>query len=122
MRMWIGVEPVELCSQHLSGEHGEIHKHRHNFVKQHSMTGRIVINALEPSSLQSRHDELEFEINRRQKLDGRKITSSPFEAPDISYLPIEEQTYKIDGALNRQLLRDRCEACRTRMETTKLGD
>jgi len=41
MRMWM-VEPKLLCKKHLLGEHNEIHKHRHNFVKKHSVKGRIV--------------------------------------------------------------------------------
>ncbi len=115
MRMWLGVHPEELCSKHLSGEHGELHKHRHNFVKQHSMTGRIQGNALEPLSLQARHDALEYELNRRQLEDGRKVTHSPFAAPNIDYLPKTERDYRIDQARNRQLLRDRCADCRQRM-------
>ncbi|MFW6247177.1 MAG: hypothetical protein ACOC22_03345 [bacterium] len=30
--MW-GINPELLCKKHLLGEHGEIHKHRYNFVK-----------------------------------------------------------------------------------------
>ena len=40
MRMW-GIDAKLLCKKHLIGEHGEIHKHRHNFVKQHKITKRI---------------------------------------------------------------------------------
>lgn len=113
--MWVGVEPMELCSRHLSGEHGEIHKHRHNFVKQHRMTGRIAGNALEPLALQERHDALEAELNRRQRATGRPVTASPFEAPDVSYLPDDERLFRIDRAASRALLRDRCPDCAARM-------
>jgi len=40
MRMWM-IDPSLLCRKHLLGEHNEIHKHRHNFEKHHSVTGRI---------------------------------------------------------------------------------
>ena len=61
MRMWM-VNPKILCRKHLLGEHGEIHKHRHNFVKQHSITKRIELGQIEPSSMESRHDELVKEM------------------------------------------------------------
>ena len=117
MRMWLGVDPMELCSRHLSGEHGELHKHKHSFVKHHSMTGRIVGNALEPMSLQTRHDALESEINRRQRVEGRVLTKSPFKAPDTSYLPKAERVYKIDRDKTRLLLMSRCPNCLARIET-----
>ncbi len=113
MRMWM-VNPKIMCSKHLCGEHGEIHKHRHNFVKGHSMSGRILENCLEPSSLQSRHDELEKELNFRQGDEGRRRTSSPFDAPDISYLPVDQRLYKIDVEKNLQLLISRCHQCKQR--------
>ena len=53
--MWM-VEPKLMCVQHLVGEHGEIHKHRHNFVKGHSIAGRK--GQIEPLAMQRRHDEL----------------------------------------------------------------
>jgi hypothetical protein len=109
--MWM-VDPKIMCNKHLCGEHGEIHKHRHNFVKGHKMTGRILANCCEPSALKSRHDELEKELNRRQIKENRALTSSPFEMPDISYLPPEEREYVVNVAANKKLLLERCEACR----------
>ena len=34
MRMWM-VPPGEMCDKHLLGEHDELHKFLHNWVKQH---------------------------------------------------------------------------------------
>jgi hypothetical protein len=34
MRMWL-VDPALLCDKHLLGEHGELHKFQHCFVKGH---------------------------------------------------------------------------------------
>jgi len=109
MRMWM-VPPILLCRRHLTGEHGEIHKHRHNFEKGHSVTGRVRRNQIEPSAMRDRHDALAAEIERR---GGRH--RSPYEQPDISYLPESERNYMIDrrGALACLLMR--CPACRARM-------
>ena len=102
--------------QHLCGEHGEIHKHRHNFVKGHSIAGRIEINAVEPMAMQERHDALEAEIRHRAREAGRKPPSSPYEQPDISSYPPEHRDYQIDRQAARELLMCRCEECRERHE------
>lgn len=115
MRMWIGVLPEELCMQHLSGEHNEIHKHKHNFEKKHSIAGRVEGNAVEPLSMKTRHDELAAELQKRAVEAGRKPPHSPYELPDLSYLPEEHLNYRINQEENRALLRDRCPDCRDRM-------
>ena len=114
MRMWM-VNPVFLCTKHLSGEHGEIHKHRHNFVKGHSVAGRIAINACEPSAMKARHDELEAELQRRAIEAGRKPPCSPYELPDLSYLPEEHRDFKVDREASLTMLVERCPACAARM-------
>lgn len=59
MRMW-KVDPKLLCRKHFVGEHGEIHKFRHNFVKKHKISGRLYpVVQIEPADMQLRHDELE---------------------------------------------------------------
>jgi hypothetical protein len=98
--MWM-VDPKFLCRKHLLGEHGEIHKHRHNFVKKHRMAGRL--GQIEPISMQRRHDELALELLKRGYNHN-----SPFEQPDVSYLP--EMFVDIEASI--QDLKDRCEECR----------
>lgn len=105
MRMWM-CDPKILCRKHLLGEHGEIHKHRHNFVKQHKMSGRI--GQIEPDSMELRHEELAAEMLRR----GYNH-QSPFEQPDVSYLP--EMTVNREEALEDLL--NRCEDCKKRAES-----
>ena len=106
MRMWM-VDPKILCRKHLLGEHGEIHKHRHNFVKQHSIKNRVSpVVQIEPSSMEKRHDELAEEMLRR----GFNH-QSPFEQPDISYLPIDHQLAKVDIENSLQDLKTRCPEC-----------
>lgn len=104
MRMWM-VNPKLLCRKHLLGEHGEIHKHRHNFVKKHNMSGRK--GQIFPRLMQQRHDELTIEMDRR----GYNH-QSPYDQPNVEYLPMEllEAVPDIPGNLND--LSCRCEECR----------
>ena len=45
MRMWM-LNPKFLCRQHLLGEHSEIHKFRHNFVKKHKVIRELAKNIM----------------------------------------------------------------------------
>ena len=104
--MWM-VNPKILCNKHLGGEHFEIHKHRHNFVKRHSIKKRIELGQIEPKSMQTRHDTLVVEMVRR----GMNH-KSPYEMPDISYLPKHEREFTVDVQHALSDLMNRCEACR----------
>lgn len=106
MRMWM-VDPKRLCNKHLLGEHGEIHKHRHNFVKGHSVKGRLSpVVQIEPSSMQSRHDELAEEMLKR----GMNH-KSPYEQPDLSNYDDSVINAKVDIKVSLADLHERCEAC-----------
>lgn len=114
MRMWM-INPQLLCRKHLLGEHGEIHKHRHNFVKQHRIDRRIdPIVQIEPSSMQSRHDELAKEMVRRGFNHN-----SPYEQPDISYLQPHQKFAKVDINNSIKDLIIRCPECASNI---KKGD
>ena len=102
--MWM-VNPSILCRQHLLGEHGEIHKHRHNFVKGHRISGRK--GQIEPVSMSSRHDELETEMKSR----GMNA-KSPYEQPDLSGYDLEGFTVDREESLKE--LVHRCPECRER--------
>jgi hypothetical protein len=109
--MWM-IDPTLLCRKHLLGESNEIHKHRHNFEKHHSITGRIKpIVLIEPENMKSRHDELAQEMLKR----GYNH-QSPYEQPDLSYLPNCERYAKVDLEYNIQDLCNRCEDCRERIK------
>lgn len=110
MRMWM-VDPRALCRQHLLGEHGELHKHRHTFVKRRSITGYIRNNCIEPESMRARHDLLAEEMTRR----GMNH-KSPYEQPDLSYLPEGQRQYKVDAEQSLNDLHERCSACKERFE------
>ena len=104
------IKPVLiLCRAHLLGEHSEIHKHKHNFVKGHSMAGRIAGNAVEPESMRSRHDELAEEMLRR----GYNH-QSPYEQPDLSHYADEVRFAKVDTEASLRMLLARCKECRER--------
>ena len=106
MRMW-GINPKLLCKKHLLGEHGEIHKHRHNFVKQHSIAKRIApVVQIAPEQMQKRHDELADEMVRR----GYNH-QSPYMQPDLSYLKSNERYAEIDTNISILDLVARCEDC-----------
>lgn len=106
MRMWM-IDPKLLCDQHLLGEYNELHKHRPSFVKKHSIAGRVSpVVQIEPESMQVRHDALAAEMLRR----GMKH-KSPYEQPDLSYLPDEHRMAKVDVRVSRTDLYKRCSAC-----------
>lgn len=117
MRMWM-ISPSLLCNKHILGEHGEIHKHRHNFVKKHSMSGRLSpVVQIEPMMMEYRHDELAEEMLRR----GMNH-KSPYEQPDISHLPFQEQYARVDKANSMKDLSDRCADCKKRIENVGNGE
>lgn len=111
MRMWM-INPKFLCRKHLLGEHGEIHKHRHNFVKKHSIKGRIYpVVLIEPKKMEERHNDLSREMIRR----GYKHESH-YEMPDINYLTLKEYFSRVNVDLSISELKSRCPECRKRME------
>jgi len=78
--MWM-CNPKILCRLHLLGEHNELHKHRHIFVKKQDVSTRIKRGQIFPEKMKERHDELADEMLRR----GYKH-ESPYVQPDVSYI------------------------------------
>lgn len=110
MRMWM-IKTIYLCNRHLLGEHSELHKHRHVFVKKQKINSRMFpIVQIVPSEMQNRHNELVVEMVKR----GMNH-KSPYEQPDVSYLSDEYLNAKVDLNYNIQDLFDRCEKCRKRI-------
>jgi Pyrimidine dimer DNA glycosylase len=106
------IDPKLLCNKHLIGEHGEIHKHWHVFVKQYRINKRISpIVQIEPQSMQDRHDALADEMLRR----GMNH-KSPYIQPDISYLPEHQRYAHVDMQYNLRDLMNRCCACMRRIQ------
>lgn len=105
MRMWM-VDPKLMCMQHLVGEHGEIHKHRHNFVKGHGIAGRK--GQIEPEAMKRRHDELVTHL---------RCHKSQYEQPDLSGYDLNG--FIVDVAESLAELSRRCPKCRELIEETK---
>jgi len=111
MRMWM-LAPNLLCNKHLLGEHGEIHKHKHNFEKHHSISGRLFpIVQIEPTSMESRHDSLADEM-----LSRGMNHKSPYSLPDLSYLESSLNNSKVNLEISIIDLSGRCSECAKRME------
>ena len=107
MRMFHNKLTPYLCRQHLLGAHSELHKFRHNFVKRHSINGRIYpVIQIEPSRMESYHNELVDEMERRGYNHN-----SPYEQPDLSYLPDEQRYAEVSFMENYNTLIERCPDC-----------
>lgn len=98
------VNPQLMCRKHLLGEHNEIHKHRHNFVKKHSIAGRY--GQIEPKAMKKRHDELVMEMKRRGYNHN-----SPYELPDLSYLSDRDRNGSVNKIASHNELVSRCNDC-----------
>lgn len=110
MRMWM-INPKLLCNKHLLGEHGEIHKHRHNFLKHHSIKGRLSpVVQIEPMSMGQRHDELAIEMLARDMNH-----KSPYVMPCIKHLPIDQRQARVDIDVSIKDLIKRCPECKARI-------
>lgn len=109
---------IFLCDRHLMGVHGEIHKHRHNFVKQHKIDGRFRDGDIQisPKNMQIEHDIAAEEIDRRAAIRGSGGHRSPFEQPSISYLPKWQQEIEVDNDMAIQKLILKCPNCKERYE------
>lgn len=109
MRMWM-VNPKYMCTKHLVGEHGEIHKHKHNFVKGHSIEKRIRWAQIEPASMSSRHDELASYLQNHK---------SPFEQPERHKRYSDKEwfhTINVDASL--MLLLTKCNECKKKFRAS----
>lgn len=115
VRMWM-CQPEILCRKHLLGEHNELHKLAGSLVKKRSITGYVKNECVEPTSMDERHQELVDEMVTR----GYKH-QSPFEMPDISYLPLDEQLATVPMSKSLALLLTRCPECHERFRTLMKG-
>lgn len=105
MRTWEPIPAKNLCRKHLIGVHGEIHKFRHMFVKKANMSGYKGI--VEFKNMKRRHDEIAKEMLKR----GYKH-NSPYEMPDLSYMPNELRFLECDAVRTYSDLFLRCKECK----------
>ena len=64
MRMWL-VDPRLMCSQHLLGEHVELHMLVGSLRLGKSLAGFVANGLIEVASIRKRHQELVREMTRR---------------------------------------------------------
>lgn len=121
MRMWIGVEPEEMCRSHLLGEHRELHgllaipSGWSDERWQAKLRGHLERGQIQPLALWHRHET----IAREMGLRGYKH-ESPLAFNDC--LPLEGHCAElgllralVDREQSRRDLAERCPACRVRM-------
>lgn len=108
MRM---VEPELLCSQHLLGEHKELHQARGQIKNRHSITGYIQNGLLEIESIISRHRELVEEMERR----GMNHKSPLEDVPFLELVPKWQRRAKVSKSESIRDLIERCPKCKERI-------
>lgn len=116
MRQWLGVNPVELCINHLLGEHCESHMIAATIKSGGTIDGFIRNNLIEPLSLIERHDQLRQEMKRRW---GDRHNPANHKTPLDSIEGLEQypdwiRFAEINPVLARQDLFKRCRFCKLR--------
>ena len=111
MRMWM-VEPVLMCSQHLRGEHVELHMFVGALCKRKSISGYIANDLLQPLAIQARHEQVIAELAKR----GGWRHRSPIEQPPIEHLSTEQLNHVVNSEDSLAELLRRCPRCRERAE------
>lgn len=119
-RMWVGVDPEELCQQHLLGEHSEIHQEFGQLrvgnvacVRGHLREGQFY-----PGLAHERHGALADELERRGMNHD-----SPLGVPSAKET-VPELFEPVPSEMERERTRDRlaarCDDCMARMQEVPL--
>jgi hypothetical protein len=108
------VEPSSMCRKHLLGEHVELHMMVASLRKKRKLDGFFRTNCIEIKSIESRHNKIVVELHRRGYNHKTDLLCGE---QDYSYLPLEQQEYKIDVNKSLSDLTTRCTEC---MERNKL--
>lgn len=113
-------DPKILCVKHLGGEYRELFTFVGNLKRQISLDGYFANNCLEPTSIQSRYEELRTELLRRAKLADRTLKPKPlnFNPSLLDYLGPKKFT-KIDHDKALHNLLQKCPKCRKRFTEQK---
>ena len=104
MRMWM-VDPRRMCSQHLLGEHVELHMLAAWITSGKRIDGWALSNCLQPSAIGKRHAQLVREMGRR----GYNH-KSPLVQPPVQ--PHQFPGWAVDRVAALAELQRRCAACR----------
>src|SRR4051812_40489961 len=107
MRMWM-VNPRKMCSQHLLGEHIEIHMLVGTLLRKKSIAGFIENALIEVHSIRLRHSQLVKEMQRRGMRHQSPLPS--FRSRKLG---------KVNRRGNLLELARRCERCRAEQRTRR---
>ena len=107
MRMWL-VDPRVMCSQHLLGEHVELHMLVGSLNRDKNIAGFLRDGLVELRSIRRRHAELVAEMQRRGF-----VHKSPL--PTFG----RRRAGQVDVAANLKELARRCVACRMLIRTSR---
>lgn len=119
MRMW-GLDPRILCSRHLVGEHGELHLFIWCLVRHRRLEGYTTRGLMDIRLMVKRHRELADEMHHRGMAHNSKISDSDKVAIK-EFIKSHPNTGFVDLQRNLYALRERCAACRMRMDTVYPG-
>jgi hypothetical protein len=114
MRMWM-VDPTQMCSKHLLGEHVELHMFMGSLNKGISMDGYVRNNLLELPQIAKRHEMLVAEMRRRGYRHQSPISAEHVHMLE-EYYPEEVVNYRIDREAAARDLFERCPRCKERMK------
>lgn len=107
MRMW-GIDPRDLCRQHLLGEHVEMHMVVGSLLKGMSVEGFTSTGLIDLRLVRSRHINLAMEMRRRGMNHNSPLKALPHR------LPLRMGSIDLD--VNRKELARRCPNCRALMK------
>ncbi len=108
------INPRCLCSVHLRGEHGEMHKHLPSFRKRHRVDGRFSpVVQIQFNGFEKRHDDLAAEMLRR----GMNHKSPLIDIPSFAEIYPKYYNVMVDIDQSIKDLCERCELCRKRILT-----
>lgn len=101
------VNPKRMCSQHLLGEHLELHMFAGAIKKGISLDGYVDNNLLEAKSIVKRHREIAHEMKRR----GMRHMS-PLNKVNLGRASEKIRNSRINRAFAMRDLMKRCYRCR----------
>ncbi len=104
MRMWM-VRPEIMCTQHLLGEHAEIHMFISVINHGKQVKGYLEKGLIEVNNLYDRHNELVREMIHRNYRHNSPISEEWKHAQNLGH---------IDKEKNLKELMSRCSKCRMR--------
>lgn len=114
MRMWM-IDTTKLCKNHLSGEHREIHALVGMINRGISLKGYISNGLIEIHSIRQRHNDLVFELLRRESIREPNPTNKYFHKSPLPFF-VQTQEGKVDTDKSIEDLKRRCPKCKMNLE------